>query len=112
MKAASIINVRKPDGTVVGLPVFTGPPGVGVQSIVKISGDGSPGSTDVYGVMLTDGTVGGTFTVYNPKDGEGGGGSGTGNVSSDDVDTIIVCDQADYDALEEHPSTTLYMIRG
>lgn len=38
--------------------------------------------------------------------------TGSGNVYSPDFQTALVLDQADYDALEEKSSTTLYLIRG
>ena len=41
-----------------------------------------------------------------------GGGTGTGNVYSDDVTSIVVLDQVEYDALEIKSATTLYLIRG
>ena len=40
-----------------------------ITSIVRISGDGTPGSTDVYQYTCVDTTTG-TFTVYNGKNGE------------------------------------------
>lgn len=44
--------------------------------------------------------------------GGGGGTGGTGNVSSAEIDTIVVLDQDEFDALTERPNTTLYTIRG
>ena len=40
---------------------------------------------------------------------QGGGG---GNVSSADVDTIVVLDRAEYDALAAKDRRTVYLIRG
>lgn len=48
-----------------------GDQGEAIGSIVRISGDGSPGTTDVYQMRLTDGTVVGTFDVYQGLDGSG-----------------------------------------
>jgi hypothetical protein len=46
-----------------------GPAGAYVSSITRISGDGSAGTTDTYQVNLSNGTVAGTFQVYNGADG-------------------------------------------
>ena len=45
-----------------------GETGVGVQSVERTAGDGSPGTTDTYTITLTDGSTS-TFTVYNGADG-------------------------------------------
>lgn len=42
----------------------------------------------------------------------GGGGGGTGNVSSPDISNIAAIDQATYDELEVKDPNTLYLIRG
>ena len=42
----------------------------------------------------------------------GGGGTGSGNVSSPDINTIRVMDKADYDSLGSKDENTLYLIRG
>lgn len=42
----------------------------------------------------------------------GGGGTGTGNVWSTDVQTIRAMDRAEYEALEVKDPMTLYLIRG
>lgn len=42
----------------------------------------------------------------------GGTGGGSGNVYSADIDTIVVLDQEDFDALPDRPSTTIYAVRG
>ena len=52
-----------------------GPQGVSVSSVTKASGTGAPGTSDTYNVNLSNGTVGGTFTVYNGSDGTGSPGS-------------------------------------
>lgn len=51
-----------------GSPGSDGEDGVGIQSIARTGGDGSPGTTDTYTITLTDGTTS-TFTVYNGADG-------------------------------------------
>lgn len=48
-----------------------GDQGEAIGSIVRISGDGSPGTTDIYQMLLEDGTVVGTFSVYQGLDGAG-----------------------------------------
>lgn len=40
------------------------------------------------------------------------GGSGGGNVSSAQINTIVVLDRAEYDALSVKDAKTLYLIRG
>ena len=40
------------------------------------------------------------------------GGSGGGNVSSAQIDTIVALDRAEYDALAVKDAKTLYLIRG
>ena len=42
--------------------------GNGIDSILRTSGDGSPGTTDTYTITYTD-TTADTFTVYNGQDG-------------------------------------------
>lgn len=42
----------------------------------------------------------------------GGSGGGTGNVSSEQINTIVALDRAEYDALEVKDAKTLYLIRG
>ena len=39
-------------------------------------------------------------------------GGGTGNVSSEQINTIVALDRAEYDALEVKDAKTLYLIRG
>jgi len=48
-----------------------GDQGEAIGSVVRTSGDGSPGTTDVYQMRLEDGTVVGTFDVYQGMDGSG-----------------------------------------
>ena len=54
-----------------GEPGPQGDPGNSIYSIVRTSGTGAPGTVDTYTVTLTDGTIGGTFEVYNGADGAG-----------------------------------------
>lgn len=63
-----------------------GPQGVGIQSIVRTSGDGSAGTTDIYTITLTDGSTS-SFSVYNGADGKDGTGSG-GSASGEDGATF------------------------
>lgn len=42
----------------------------------------------------------------------GGSGGGSGNVSSEQINTIVVLDRAEYDALAIKDAKTLYLIRG
>lgn len=49
----------------------TGADGRGIVSITRTSGDGAPGTTDIYTITYTDLTTS-TFTVYNGRDGEDG----------------------------------------
>ena len=56
------------DGTSYTTPVIRGETGVGVDTILWLSGDHSPGTTDVYRIVLTDGTYT-DFEVYNGADG-------------------------------------------
>ncbi len=51
-----------------GDPGERGETGVGVQSVERTAGDGSPGTTDTYTITLTDGSTS-TFAVYNGADG-------------------------------------------
>lgn len=49
-----------------------GPQGVGITSIDRTSGNGTPGTTDTYTITLSNGTDY-TFTVYNGANGMGSG---------------------------------------
>lgn len=57
------------DVTIPGGP--EGPSGRGIKSIFRTSGNGAPGTTDVYTIYYSDHTTS-TFDVYNGKDGESG----------------------------------------
>ncbi len=37
---------------------------------------------------------------------------GIGGITSEQIDTIVVLDRSEYEALKERPSTTLYLLRG
>lgn len=60
-------------GSVLGPPGPKGSPGSSIQSIDRTAGTGAPGTVDTYTITLTDGSVGGTFRVYNGMDGIGSG---------------------------------------
>lgn len=47
-----------------------GRPGVGIETIERTSGNGSPGTNDIYTIALTDGSTS-EFSVYNGADGVG-----------------------------------------
>jgi len=51
---------------------LAGPPGTGVQDIVLTSGDHTPGTSDIYTIILTDGTSK-VISVYNGRNGTGAG---------------------------------------
>lgn len=78
--------------------------GVSIASVQKASGTGAGGSTDVYNVILSNGTVGGTFSVYNGADGQGSPGSLTPLVDSGSgaVGTATAYSREDH----VHPSDT------
>ena len=57
------------------LAALTGPKGdkgSSIQSIVRTSGTGAPGTTDTYTITMSDGVTT-TFKVYNGSDGKGAG---------------------------------------
>lgn len=60
-----------------GIQGEQGPQGISISSVTKKSGTGAGGSVDVYNVNLNNGTVAGTFNVYNGADGQGSPGSAT-----------------------------------
>ena len=71
-------NIEYNDGTTAPLEIYNGANGthgVSISSIRKKSGTGAGGSTDVYEVVLSNGDVGGEFSVYNGSDGQGAPGS-------------------------------------
>lgn len=61
----------------------TGADGRGIVSITRTSGDGAPGTTDIYTITYTDLTTS-TFTVHNGKDGKDGN-DGRGIISIDKI---------------------------
>lgn len=67
-----------------------GTDGVGIERIERTSGDGSPGTTDIYTITLTDGAAE-TFSVYNGADGEGGTGGGADLL--EEVETDVLAQQ-------------------
>ena len=62
--------------------------------------------TELHGSLGTRGALKGQLG------GTAGGGGGTGNVSSQEVDVIKVLDRAEYDELPQKDPRTLYLIRG
>lgn len=54
-----------------------GDDGRGIVSIIRTSGNGTPGSTDTYTITYSDTTTS-TFSVYNGKDGAAGAKGDTG----------------------------------
>lgn len=49
----------------------TGDTGASIASVTRTGGTGEAGSTDTYTITLDNGTVAGTFTVYNGLNGSG-----------------------------------------
>lgn len=60
------IDITGPEGP-------RGPQGDSVVSIEHTGGTGAPGTTDTYTVKLSNGSIAGTFQVYNGADGNGAG---------------------------------------
>lgn len=54
-----------------GAPGKDGRDGRGIESVLRSSGDGSPGTTDIYTITYSDDTTS-TFSVYNGADGKDG----------------------------------------
>lgn len=79
-----------------------------------------PSAEDLQDVIRTPIIQNGTWWVWDAATKKyvdtgvpaSGGGGGTGNVSSTDIDTILVMDQEEFDALPNRPNTTIYAIRG
>ena len=61
--------------------------GIGIESIIRTSGDGSAGTIDTYTITLEDNTTS-TFTVYN-------GANGIGSVASVNGSSSIIVDNTD-----------------
>lgn len=88
-----------------------GEQGEAIGSIVRISGDGSPGTTDVYQMRLEDGTVVGTFDVYQGMDGSGTVSS-VDNVSVASGTTNVPLGAVRYSAAQSLTSTQQAQARG
>ena len=58
-----------------GIQGIQGIQGTSITSVTKKSGTGAGGTVDEYNVNLSDGTIAGTFGVYNGEDGQGAPGS-------------------------------------
>lgn len=67
----------------------TGATGASIASITRTAGDGSPGTYDTYTVTLDNGTVAGTFMVYQGLNGTGAVNSVNG-VSPDAVGNVAL----------------------
>lgn len=81
-----------------------GDQGESIATVTRTGGDGSPGSTDTYTITLSDGTVAGTFTVYNGLNGTGAVASVNG-VTPDPLGNVNLT-AANVGAL---PDTTTYV---
>ena len=67
-------NMPNPDPVdITGPEGPSGPQGDSVVSIEHTGGTGAPGTTDTYTVKLSNGSIAGTFQVYNGADGNGAG---------------------------------------
>lgn len=77
-----------------------GTTGNGIESFLRISGDGSPGSDDVYRLTMTDGTFS-DFTIHQGQDGT----TGT-NL------TQHIIDDTPHPAYDDMPSLTLLFNNG
>lgn len=67
----SVVNLAF--GLPKGAQGIQGDTGSSIQSIERTEGTGAEGTFDTYTVTLTDGTIAGTFQVYNGADGNGAG---------------------------------------
>lgn len=63
----SVLYIKDRDGKLVPVRTIQGEPGIGIKSIERTTGNGSPGTTDIYTITFTDGTDT-KFTVYNGAD--------------------------------------------
>ena len=76
-----------------------GSPGVGIKSIERTGGDGTPGTDDIYTITMTDGKTS-EFSVHNGADGTNGIDGVTPHVSDNgnwwigETDTGVVADVA------------------
>ena len=71
-----------------------GDPGVGIDRIELVNGNGAPGTTDTYRIFYTDSTTW-DYYVYNGADGEDGSGSGDMLKSVYDTNDSGVVDDAE-----------------
>ena len=107
------------DGNVV-LPTIWAALGT-IQEGVSIGDNAQPPTPSVYEQILAlignledldtyakDSLVSAINELYTM----GGGGGGTGNVSSPDINQILVMDRGEYDTLPSKDDKTLYLIRG
>lgn len=91
-------KVKGEDGkTGYGIPGSRGPAGTGIET-VEVDKNGHLIVTTTDGRDIDAGKI------------PGGGGSGTGNVSSDTINTIWTGTLAEYEALDNHSNDTLYII--
>ena len=88
----------------------TGPIGNGITSFVRTSGNGAPGTTDVYTLTMTDGQTA-QVTVYNGND-----GTGTGDMHTSEYvtpgGTGVVLRAAQADALAEGATVEIEQVNG
>lgn len=68
-----------------------GSPGVGIKSIERTGGDGTPGTDDIYTITMTDGKTS-EFSVHNGADGVTPHVGDNGNWWIGETDTGIVAD--------------------
>lgn len=79
---------------------------------VKIEGSGPPGPRGEGVPEYSETDNGKLLGVVNGRTEWVAGGSGSGNVSSPNVTTILVLDLSEYESITEKDSMTLYLIRG
>ena len=94
----NVVTMTMVDGSTETFQIRNGSTGTSVESIEKISGDGSAGSTDIYSINMSNGTKH-TFPVYNGADGKDAVSissiertSGDGSAGSIDTYTITMTD--------------------
>lgn len=71
-----------------GNPGKDGEDGRGIVDVLHTSGDGSPGSTDIYTIIYSDETTT-TFSVYNGKDGVNGSDGENGSSANITIDDTL-----------------------
>lgn len=67
LNADYTLTLQFTDGTSYTTPVIRGETGVGVEAVLWLDGDHSPGTFDTYRILMTDGTYT-DFEVYNGAD--------------------------------------------